>query len=165
MRFPPVYGSSYFELTDIDQDGDEDLIYTNGDNADYSYALKPYHGLRIYLNDGHFRFKQAWFYPLFGATQSQTGDFDGDGDIDLVTIAFFPDFAQKPLENFVYFENKGNLKFTPHTSAGSGQGRWLTMKAADVDLDGDLDVLLGSFSRSVSPTPLIFRNVGDSPPD
>ncbi|WP_234736876.1 FG-GAP repeat domain-containing protein [Tellurirhabdus bombi] len=157
LRFPPVYGSSYFELADIDQDGDEDLIYTNGDNADYSYALKPYHGIRIYQNDGHFRFKQAWFYPLYGATQSQAGDFDGDGDIDFATIAFFPDFAQKPLENFVYFENKGNLKFAPQTFAGSDQGRWLTIKAADVDQDGDLDVLLGSFFRAVSPTPPDFQ--------
>jgi hypothetical protein len=37
--------------------------------------------------------------------------------------------------------------------ADSNRGRWLTMDVADVDQDGDLDILLGSFFLSVTPTP------------
>lgn len=57
LSFPPVYGSSYVSAVDFDRDGDLDLLYTNGDNADYSYREKPYHGVRLFLNDGKNHFK------------------------------------------------------------------------------------------------------------
>ncbi|QJW88846.1 VCBS repeat-containing protein [Spirosoma taeanense] len=151
LRFPSVYGSSYLELTDIDRDGDSDLVYTNGDNADYSPVLKAYHGVRIYLNDGQFRFRQAWFYPMHGATQTVIRDFDQDGDLDMAAIAHFPDFSHRPNESFIYFENQGNLRFVPRTFPKADQGRWLTMDAGDIDQDGDDDILLGSFFRPTSP--------------
>lgn len=147
LRFPPVYGSSYLELTDIDRDGDPDLIYTNGDNADYSIVLKPYHGIRIFLNDGKFQFRESWFYPMHGASQTVVRDFDQDGDADIATIAHFPDFGQKPYAGFVYFENTGKLTFVPRTFPTANRGRWLRMDAGDVDQDGDEDILLGSFFK------------------
>ena len=153
IRFPSVYGSSYVEVADIDRDGDFDLIYSNGDNADYSYSLKAYHGIRIFLNDGKNQFKQAWFYPMHGASQVLARDFDQDGDLDVAAISFFPDFTQKPAESFLYFENQGGFKFTPHTFPQAEDGRWLVMDAADVDRDGDEDLLLGSFYFSVTKTP------------
>lgn len=151
LRFPSVYGSSYLELTDMDRDGDPDLVYTNGDNADYSPILKRYHGVRIFLNDGHFRFRQVWFYPLHGATQAVVRDFDQDGDPDIAVIAHFPDFSQRPNAGFVYFENKGNLTFTPRTFPTANRGRWLRITTGDVDQDGDDDLLLGSFFRPTTP--------------
>ncbi len=157
VRFPPVYGSSSIELADIDRDGDEDLIYTNGDNADYSYSLKAYHGVRIYLNDGKFSFTESWFYPLHGATQVVARDFDQDGDMDLAAIAFFPDYDGQNPESFVYFENNGRQVFTPRTFPQANQGRWLVMEAADYDQDGDDDLLLGSFHFSVTKTPERYK--------
>ncbi|CCH51306.1 hypothetical protein BN8_00223 [Fibrisoma limi BUZ 3] len=151
LRFPPIYGSSYVTLSDVDRDGDEDLVYTNGDNADYSIVPKAYHGVRIFLNNGQFRFKQAWFYPMHGASQVIARDFDQDGDIDLAAIAYFPDFTQQPNQGFVYFENEGKLSFRPRTFANAGRGRWLTMDAGDVDQDGDEDILLGSYFQPVNP--------------
>ena len=151
LRFPSVYGSSYLELIDMDHDGDPDLVYTNGDNADYSPVLKNYHGVRIFLNDGNFRFRQAWFYPMHGATQTVIRDFDQDGDADIAAIAHFPDFSQRPNAGFVYFENKGNLTFTPRTFPTANRGRWLRMSTGDIDRDGDEDILLGSFFRPTTP--------------
>ena len=52
LRFSPSYGSNYFELADFNGDGFEDILATDGDNGDYPPILKPYHGIRIYLNDG-----------------------------------------------------------------------------------------------------------------
>jgi hypothetical protein len=88
LRFPPVYGSTSFQLTDIDHDGKPDLIYTCGYNFHDSSILKPYHGLYIYKNTGDFNFKQTWFYPINGCTKAIATDFDKDGDIDIATIAF-----------------------------------------------------------------------------
>jgi hypothetical protein len=62
-RFPGVYGSMYFDLHDFDRDGDMDILYVNGDNFDYSQILKPYHGIRIYENDGSDNFQRKVFLP------------------------------------------------------------------------------------------------------
>ncbi|RCR68431.1 FG-GAP repeat domain-containing protein [Larkinella punicea] len=153
LRFPPVFGSSYLDVVDFDKDGDMDLLYTNGDNADYSNTLKRYHGVRLFRNDGNFKFRQVWFYPLHGATKALARDFDGDGDLDVAAIAFFPDVSRKRLENFVFLENRGNNRFRPKSFPDADQGAWLTMDAADVDQDGDEDLLLGSFAFRVTPTP------------
>ncbi len=151
LRFPAVYGSSFLELTDIDGDGDPDLVYTNGDNADYSIILKPYHGIRIFLNDGKFKFTESFFFPMYGATQTVTRDFDQDGDLDIAAIAHFPDFAQRPNQSIVYLENTGGMVFKPHTFPMANRGRWFLIEAGDVDQDSDEDILLGSFYRSADP--------------
>ncbi|RRA97607.1 FG-GAP repeat domain-containing protein [Larkinella rosea] len=153
LRFPPAFGSSYLDIVDFDQDGDMDFLYTNGDNADFSNSLKRYHGIRLFRNDGNFRFKQQWFYPMHGATKALARDFDGDGDLDVAGIAFYPDFSRRRPEGFVYLENRGNNRFRPKSFPESAMGSWLTMDAADVDQDGDEDILLGSFAFRVTPTP------------
>jgi hypothetical protein len=152
LRFPPVYGSSYFEVVDFNQDGFQDILYTNGDNADYSYSQKPYHGIRIMLGDANQQFEEAWFYPMYGASMAKAEDFDQDGDLDIAAIAFFPDYERQPEEGFLYFENQGNLKFNVSTFPNAAQGRWLTFEVGDIDQDGDLDIMLGSFIYSL-PVP------------
>ena len=41
-KFPPVYGVSYFELVDFNQDGHPDILLTNGDNWDLSPIRKNF---------------------------------------------------------------------------------------------------------------------------
>jgi hypothetical protein len=154
LRFPPMYGSSYFQLIDFNGDGYEDILYTNGDNADYSITLKSYHGVRIFLNNGSNSFREAWFFPLHGATQAEARDFDGDGDPDIAAIAYFPDYQGAPEEGFMYFRNDGNLGFIPQTLPNASKGKWLVMETGDFDGDGDADIALGSFlfaPRGVPP--------------
>jgi hypothetical protein len=142
LRFPSVYGSSYLEVTDFNRDGQFDLVYTNGDNADFSVILKPYHGVRIFMNDGKNNFKETWFYPLHGASEVKARDYDGDGDVDLAAVAFFPDFKTAPY-GFIYFENTGT-DFIAQTTPVAQAGRWLKLESADIDRDGDQDILLGA---------------------
>jgi hypothetical protein len=142
LRFPPVYGSSYFDIIDFNHDGKIDIVYTNGDNADHSIILKPYHGVHIYLNNGKNEFKEHTFLQMYGASQAIAHDFDQDGDIDLAAISFFPRFNH-PEEGFIYFENNGK-DFTPQTTVSASSGRWLIMESFDYDHDGDLDILLGA---------------------
>lgn len=141
------YGSSWFELVDYNGDNHLDIVFANGDNADYSIFPKPYHGVRIFMNDGENQFEEKWFYPIYGATRVLANDYDLDGDIDLAVMSFFPSFDFVPEENFVYLENKNTGKFTFEASTFSEQltGRLLVMDEGDFDQDGDVDIMLGSF--------------------
>ena len=150
LRFPPVYGSSSFQLADFNRDGLPDILYTAGDNSDYSRILKPYHGIYIFLNKGNFQFEQSWFFPANGATKAVAADFDRDGDFDIASIAFFADLAHNQGEKFLYFNNessKSALKFQPFSPPIARYGRWICMDVNDWDGDGDPDIVLGNYSR------------------
>lgn len=146
LQFPPVFGSSYFDLDDFNNDGYKDILYTCGDNADYSgNVLKNFHGVYIFLNDGKNTFTQKYFFPVHGCYKAMARDFDLDGDPDIATISYFPDTKNQPQEAFIYLENKGNFHFTAYTIKEFNEGNWLTMDAADLEGDGDDDIVLGSF--------------------
>ena len=156
LRFPPVYGSSDFELNDFNQDGKMDILYVNGDNADYSFALKNYHGIRIFENQGDDHFKEKYFFPMNGATMAKAIDFDLDGDLDIAAIAHFADFKHTPEKGFIYLENtsKNTYQFKGYTTPEAKEGRWLTFDTGDIDQDGDEDIILGSFIYTSTPIPL-----------
>jgi hypothetical protein len=147
LRLPPSYGSTFFELVDFNNDGHEDIVYTCGDNADYSPVLKPYHGMYIFLNDGADRFTQHFFFPINGCYKALARDFDNDGDLDIAAISFFADYARQPGESFVYLDNRQGI-FYPSTFRDAIYGRWLTMDAGDLDHDGHIDLVLGNFSKA-----------------
>jgi hypothetical protein len=146
LRFPPVYGSTSFQLADIDHDGNPDLIYTCGYNYRDSRRIKPYHGLYIYTNTGDWNFKQRWFYPINGCTKAIAADFDDDGDLDIATIAFFADMKNTPAEEFIYFEQTKPFDFKPHAIPVSQYGRWMCMEVADLNNDHKPDIILGNYS-------------------
>lgn len=171
IQLPSEYGSSWFELLDYDKDEDLDIVLTNGDNADYSIFLKPYHGIRLYLNDGTNTFDEKWFYPLYGASRVLANDYDLDGDIDFAVTALFNDTQNAPEEGFIYLENLNSMQFEfqAYTLKGEFTNGWLTMEKGDYDADGDQDIMLGTFNvqgirkkssyfavAKIDPTKLLF---------
>ena len=152
LDFPSSYGSTYFELFDYNHDEHLDIVYTAGDNGDYPPLMKPYHGIRVFENKGNEEFNEILFLPLNGAYKAIPYDFDGDGDMDIAAISFFPDFQNRPEEGFVFFKNQGNFDFQPQVYPKiSDLGRWLIMDSADWDQDGDTDLILGALTFEVVP--------------
>lgn len=144
LRFPPVYGSISMQLVDFDKDGFDDIIYANGDNGDHSQILKPYHGLRVFLNDQQNHFSEKYFFPLHGTIRATAADFDKDGDLDIAAASFFPDSTAKPNKNFVFLQNQSPWRFTAFATSQTDVRRWMVMEICDYDQDGQQDVLLGS---------------------
>lgn len=166
LRFPPSYGSTSFSLVDFNHDGYPDILFTCGDNGDYTQVLKPYHGVYIFFNDGHNNFRQKYFYPINGCNKAIARDFDGDGLIDIAAISFYPSAAQ-PAEAFVYLQNKGNFNFQPYSlPVGTPFQKGITMDAGDLDGDGKPDIVLGngyytsdSTSTHKEPLFIVLRNI------
>lgn len=151
LRFPPVYGSNSFQLADFNNDGKPDILYAAGDNADYSAILKPYHGIYIFINEGNYHYKKTYFYHINGATKAVAADYDQDGDLDIAVISFFADLKGNTHSTFIYFEQNKLMHFMPSAPAQLYKmGRWVSMDVADVDNDGDRDILLGNYSRGLT---------------
>lgn len=145
LRFPPSYGSTQFVLADFNDDGRDDILYVNGDNADYAPIRKGYHGIRIFLRKERGEYEQAYFYHMDGAYEAIPADFDDDGDLDIAAIAFFADYENTLTKSYVYLKNQGNLDFRAKTFKESAVGRWIVADAGDVDGDDDRDLVLGSY--------------------
>ncbi|QDT25038.1 FG-GAP-like repeat-containing protein [Gimesia panareensis] len=138
----PAYGSSCIELVDLDQDGDLDLLYTNGDTMD-SFELRPSHSVQWLENRGRFPFEHHRLAPLTGAYGVTHGDFDNDGDIDLAACTMTWNYDQRR-NTIVWYEQTAPGQFTAHPLDYS-YGQHPVLTAGDFDGDGNLDLAVGNF--------------------
>ena len=92
-----AYGSSGIELVDLDQDGDIDVLHTNGDSFDR--GAKPYHSVQWLENTGDFPFVHHRLCEMPGALDATARDFDGDGDLDIVAVALLAEPSKEWLAN------------------------------------------------------------------
>jgi len=142
----------YPALADLDNDGHVDVI--SGDNSG---------GLTAYRDDGVFGSpswqETAWAPAFSGGTFSKPSlaDLDDDGDFDLMV-----GYSSGACEAF---ENTGDTLFpnwqqTPNSDqwadAISDVGYRAAPVLADVDGDGDSDLLIGNYSGDVQA----FKNTG-----
>ena len=149
MAPDPAFGMSGLELVDLDQDGDIDILFTNGDTFD-SLSIKPSHGIQWLRNEGGLHFEYQRIADLSGAYRAIPADFDRDGDLDLITTVWMPRqtlFAAAkdipPHAALVLFEQVRPLQFERHVLQ-SGLPCFATVEVNDFDGDGDSDFAVGS---------------------
>ena len=118
-------------MVDLDADGDKDIVANLVHQC--SHANCPRDDLVAwYRNDeGSFGSKITIDSTLLNPTSVATGDFDRDGDTDI---------AVATLEgNVGWFKNNGSAEFSSVVSVSVNSGP--NVLAADVELDGDIDLL------------------------
>jgi hypothetical protein len=133
-------------LGDVDQDGDLDaLVANNGEKSDNATVL--------WLNDGKGAFTDSGQRLGFtNAYAAVLGDLDGDGDLDAF-IANSSHNGANPADKVWMNDGKGIF-----TDSGQNLGTLysLTAQLADIDNDGDLDAITGSWKTG----PRIWLNDG-----
>jgi MYXO-CTERM domain-containing protein len=126
---------NYLRLTDIDGDGDLDVLFPAATGQAEAFA--------VFVNDGTGNFTDNSAAAVGGfkghLRQIAVGDVDGDGDVDI----YAPDAQGGPDKLFI---NDSKGIFTDEAAArlpaGLGSHAAAT-RFADVDNDGDLDLFVG----------------------
>lgn len=144
----PSFGSSGIQVVDLDRDGDDDILYTNGDMFD-SQLVKPYHGVHWLENTGTFPFVAHTLTPLPGVHRALAGDLDNDGDLDIAAVAFVPqglraNGVDRELDAVIWLEQVRPGEFRRH-AIETGGCLHAAFELADLDGDGDVDIVMGSF--------------------
>lgn len=140
------YGSSGLAVADVDGDGNQDLIYTNGDAFDYSVpGPRPWHGVQWLRNDGRGKFTFHRIGDLSGAYSPVVIDLLGNGHRDILAVSGFNDWSKPDAVALMAFENDGAQHFTPRVLATS-PSHMIVLKAADMNNDGRPELVTGCFA-------------------
>jgi len=137
------YNTSVVAPYDFDQDGDIDL-FAGSLSVSRIYGINPKHYLLE--NDGNGKFKditeaKAYKFRDMGmVTDAEWQDLDSDGLKDLVVVGQW----MAP----VIYNNSGRRLSPIATSLDSLSGWWNAVSIADLDNDGDMDMVLGNWGNN-----------------
>jgi hypothetical protein len=137
------YGSSSICISDLNKDGNQDILYTNGDAFDYIPPQgRPWHGVQWLENKGNLNFVFHRVCSFTGATNVKAVDIDNDGDNDLFAVSAFNLWDKPESQSFIWLENIGNMNYKRHDIARSPT-HLLSCDIADFNNDGLMDIVTG----------------------
>jgi hypothetical protein len=135
------FGSSMLSTCDFDKDGDQDLLYTNGDAFDYIPPQgRPWHGVNVLENKGNliFEFRRLCFFT--GATYMRPADIDNDNDIDFFAVSTWNLWDKPESYSMIWLENINNSQYVKHEITNNPT-HLLCCDTGDFNNDGLTDVI------------------------
>ncbi len=132
----PRTGAIHVPTTDLDKDGRPDIVIL---------FAQQHEAVVAFMNRGKGEFLPQTIYqgphPNWGSSGIELVDLDKDGDLDVLLAHgdSFDDLVLKPYHGLVWLENRGGFPFVEHRLADLPGAH--SAKAADIDGDGDLDVI------------------------
>ncbi|MCP4045604.1 MAG: DUF4347 domain-containing protein, partial [Gammaproteobacteria bacterium] len=125
-------GARDVQVADVDGDGDMDVLSASSNDGEIAW----------YENDGSENFTAHTITTISTASESaysvHVADLDGDGDMDVFSASYADD-------EIAWYENDGSENFTTHViDSGTTANGATSVNVADLDGDGDLDVLSSS---------------------
>lgn len=168
------------EFADLDNDGDLDLIIGGYRDVEDNYESQFYYFENTGSADAPaFGERMIDPFSLDGGDSDTTtphlADIDGDGDLDMFSVSAVYDYETE--ENniqLLFIENTGSAT-SPSFAAPSNTvfgispesfSGLISFDLADIDNDGDLDLMAGSFLNEDNPLTGInfsyFENTGSS---
>jgi len=139
-------------FADVDSDGDLDLVVAAQTKfTDDGVAA-------LFRNDGTGSFTEDPGAGLTGLSDPtlDAGDIDGDGDVDLVQSGRNASGTQQT----ILYRNDGSGAFAEIANSGLADASRGSSVFADVDGDGDLDLILTGVDLSNNPRTIFYRNDG-----
>jgi hypothetical protein len=122
-RIAQEKGATNIKAGDVNGDGRSDVVGACG------------HGKGVFWFEGPAWTKHVIDAELATPHALAVGDFDGDGDLD-VAVASYTAFIVR------WYENDGRGGFTPHDIDVGHKQQAYDLKAADLDGDGRIDLIL-----------------------
>lgn len=127
---------AHVQDVDLDQDGKLDVVFCEAQFSQIFWLRQTAPGQfeEILLAD-----------KMRAPVHASPSDIDGDGDLDLLISSMGEVFPNNDrIGSVIVLENDGRQNFTPHWIE-TGVARVTDLRAADLDGDGDLDLVAGQF--------------------
>ncbi|HYF45621.1 MAG TPA: T9SS type A sorting domain-containing protein, partial [Acidimicrobiales bacterium] len=150
--FPPTSRDVDLRWGDVENDGDLDLLYLSaGYTCDPDANPDVGECVVVYDNDGGTLTPRPLDFPQIEGGAADFGDFDLDGDLDVLLVASLVQETGPPyiLERALVYRNDGATFAPPDTLefpfSFDDTFQFLTAgQWADYDSDGDVDILIGA---------------------
>jgi hypothetical protein len=155
FQVPPPYPSGGYDadsvaVGDLNRDGKLDLVVAN--LCQGSCGQKNNGVVSVLLGKGDGTFQPAVEYPSggFGSSSVAIGDFNGDGNADVVVANQCSASDCKSGGSVSVLLGNGNGKLQPAKISSSGGYTTLSVAVADFNDDGNLDVAIANQCQDTS---------------
>ncbi len=149
------FGMSGINVVDVENDGDKDILFTNGDVLDGDFPedenLWDYHGLSIIENLGNGEFDYQRLIAFTGAYDSAMFDIDNDGVEEIVIVGFKPsvgdrvDYGDQPNVAWLDYSNSS---WTPIFPENDIDAPLISLEVMDYDGDGYQELIAATHDIS-----------------